>query len=151
MLRRLLNISLLLFLILGCNKYKPDPLTGDFSYLIGTWDWDSTFHRYNWCTGGATLEQTIYPESEGDNFSIIFTETGEIWFFSNGAILETDSITISHFEQTGDERYMVIHKNGDSENITSVRGTFDQTSITNFPFKPYDTGCENYNNYFSKR
>ena len=150
MLRRLLGISLLVVLV-GCNKYRPDPLEGELSYLVGIWDWDSTFHSYNWCSGGATIEETIYPIGYGSSFSIVFTEIGEVWFFANGSIIETDSVTVDHFEETGNQKHIIIHLNGDNDAIFAGRGTLSRTRFTGFPFTPFDGGCEEYKNYFSKR
>jgi len=85
----------------SCNKFEPDPLEDDLSYLVGTWDWDSTFHRFNWCTGGSTIEETIYPEE--NNFSIIFEEE------------DTNS------------RHVVISLNGNKEDVRGGVGTLNAT------------------------
>ena len=149
--RRLLGISVLISLVVGCNKYKPDPLEGELSYLVGTWTWDSTHHEYNWCTGGGTLEEVIYPEEYGQNFELVFDEKGCVSFFGNEVLLNTDSITINHFNQEGENRDVIIHLNGDSENILSGIGSLNRTRFTGFPFVEIDSGCEWYLNYFSKQ
>ncbi len=145
--------SIILFGLLftfSCKKYKPETLEGDLSYLVGTWDWDSTFHEYNWCTGGSTIEETIYPEE--NNFSVRFEEEGFVSFFANDSLLRRESIRIDTFlAHSSDSRQVIMHLNGDPQDIISGSGTFDLTEFTHFPFDANDGGCEDYDNYFSKR
>jgi len=150
---KLLSISIILFGLLftfSCNKFKPDTLDGELSYLVGTWDWDSTFHRFNWCTGGATIEETIYPEE--NNFSITFEEEGYVSFSTNDSLLRTEGVTTEFFEEgDGGSRHIVFSLSGDANDVIGGIGTIDKTIFTRFPFQPNDAGCENFSNYFSKR
>ena len=138
--------------IAACNKYKPDPLEGELSYLVGTWGWDSTFHKYNWCTGGSVIEETIYPSEYGNNFSLVFDKEGFVSFYANDSLLYMRGVTVHHFEEKSAEvNYVVLHLDGDSEDIMSGDGTSLSTIFTHFPFDANDPGCEDYDNYFSKQ
>ena len=147
--RRLLGISLLVVLV-GCNKYRPDPLEGELSYLVGIWDWDSTFHSYNWCSGGATIEETIYPEGYENSFTVIFSSEGYISFYANDSIIEIQGLTLDYSGINPENDQHVIFMKQQGGKIAIV-GSTDQCRITEFPFLPSDGGCEEYKNYFSKR
>ncbi len=150
---KLLSISIILFGLLftfSCNKFKPDTLDGELSYLVGTWDWDSTFHRFNWCTGLGTIEETIYPEE--NNFSLVFEEEGFISFFVGDSLLRKEGITIDTLvEHSNNSKQVFIHLNGDMNDLFFGRGTTSLSFFSEFPFRENDPGCENYTNYFSKR
>lgn len=78
------------------NKYEPDILDGDLSYLVGTWEWDSTYHRYNWCTGGATIEEMIYKET--DEFKLVFEENGYVTYLANDSLIFKKGFTIDYYD-----------------------------------------------------
>ena len=147
--RRSLGISLLVVLMVGCNKYRPDPLEGELSYLVGTWAWDSAHHEYNWCTGGSTLEEMIYPEDYGTDFKVLLSKDGYVSFFANDSLLETQGVTLDGLVDNGGGNKHVVFIQEKGSRIAIV-GTVQQSRIVPFPFSG-EAGCEDYDNYFSKQ
>jgi len=124
-------------------------LLGDLSYLVGTWDWDSTFHEYNWCTGFETIEETIYPEE--NNFSVTFEKEGYVSFFVNDSLIRMEGLTLKSFQENeGDERHTVfcIGEAQSDTDLIAVVGVLNKSRILRFPFQSNDGGCEIFQNYF---
>lgn len=148
------NINQIVFLLfvvvlVSCNKYKPDPLKDELSYLVGTWKWDSTFHRYNWCTG-SVVEETIFPSEYSNNFSLVFEEDGCLLFYANDSVLDKSGLTIdTYFKEDGVEN-VSFYLNGDENKQFFMVGTETSSNVSKFPYEEYDSGCEYYFNYFSK-
>ncbi len=152
--QKLLGISIVLFGLLftfSCKKYKPDTLEGDLSYLVGTWDWDSTFHRINGCTGsGMVTEETIFPLD--NQFSLLFEEEGYVSFFANDSLLRREGIRVDFFNKNESNINNVsLSLGGNMNDVISASGTEETNIFLRFPFESNDTGCEDHLNYFSKR
>ena len=159
--RRLLGISIMLFVILSCNKEpEPDKLIDEKAVFVGSWHWKYSNHTHNYCDGsGETITDVLTPDSEGHEFRIEFLEEGRIIFYQDDIKIKENDIYFTVFEESifcsslsNAKTFAISYEfEGDANfgsciNSDTLRSGFFEEFL--FSFEP---GCESYSNYFVKQ
>jgi hypothetical protein len=164
MLKMLLNFKSSLLkhcILLGCIcslfSCKKDKLTGEYSALLGKWQWAYSIYEYDKCQQTGGLNNLINPVSEGRTFQIEFLEKGKVKFFENDLLLKEYRVVIDAWQPwSGMQPFpeaatnFVIYLNNDEE--TSFSGLIAGDSIFTFrrPFEGAVPLCDDYLNYWGR-
>lgn len=155
--KQILAILALSTLMFSCKK---DKLTGDKAIFIGKWEWFKSEHTYGFCTGDPPIDETLTPDTEGNNYSIEFLKKGIIKFYENGISLTKDRLVFFKFGQpcayTDNSTSFAIYLDNnlhESEYLFQGCVNLDTLILTRgFPYESAnDDPCESYTSYFVKQ
>ena len=151
--RKVILLALaVLALSVSCKKEK---LKDDKAILIGNWEWVYTNYKYNMCTQSSGQSTTLNPETEGNNYSMLFEYEGRVKQFENGILKQDGRIIFSKFDEFDDSWgngwTFIIHINNEEENRLRGRVWGDSLYTPDFPFKADDPPCDEYRSFFVRK